>query len=110
MDRATLRIRENVRGPAGQPGFLLIAPPNEKLDWDVEHEVASTCRHWMSQHQAWWIAAPYLTTAHQIVDRFSPRPQPAWTRLARRLAPSLGEWARRVTTVGYTVSRPTGNR
>lgn len=110
MDRATVRIREEVRGPAGQPGFLLIAPPNEKLDWDVEHEVASTCRQWMREQQAWWIAAPYLTTARQIADRFSPPPQPAWGRLALRVVPPLRDWLRRVSAVSYPVSGPSENR
>ena len=110
MDRGTLRIREGVRGPAGEPGFLLIAPPNEALDWDVENEVASTCRKWMSEHQAWWIAAPYLAAAQQIVSRFAGPAEPAWARLARRLTPQLVVWVRRVSSHEYTLSTPSENR
>lgn len=110
MNRGTLRIREGVRGPAGEPGFLLIAPPNEALDWDVENEVASTCRQWMSEHQAWWIAAPYLATAHQIVRRFAGPPDRAWHRLARRLPPQLLAWARRASSWEYPLSAPSENR
>jgi hypothetical protein len=110
VDRGTLRIREGVRGPAGEPGLLLIAPPNEKLDWDVENEVASTARCWMSEHQAWWIAAPYRTTADQIVDRFCGPREPGWARVTRRLAPQLGAWFRRASALGYPVSTPSENR
>lgn len=110
MNRGTLRIREGVRGPAGEPGFLLMAPASEALDWDVEQEVASTSRKWMSEHQAWWIAAPYLTTARQIVSRFAGPPDPAWARLARRLPPQLGVWVRRVSSVDHPLSAPSENR
>lgn len=110
MNRGTLRIREGVRGTAGEPGFLLIAPPNEALDWDVENEVASTSRRWMSEHQAWWIAAPYLPTAREIVRRFSGPPERVWLRLARRLPPQLAAWVRRGASVDYPLSTPTENR
>ena len=83
MEREKFGIRHGVAGPGGEVGFLLIAPPSEALDWDVEQEIASTCRYWIASHQAWWIAAPYLTTAHQILRRFEPAPEPAWLRLAR---------------------------
>ena len=83
MDRRKFDVRHDVRGPAGEAGFLLIAPPSEALDWDVQQEVASTCRHWMASQQAWWIAAPYLSTAWQILDRLQPQPEPAWLRLLR---------------------------
>jgi hypothetical protein len=86
-----LDVRHDVRGPAGEPGFLLIAPPSEALDWDVQHEIASTCRHWMASQQAWWIAAPYLSTAWAILERLNPKTEPAWLRLARaHLSPQLG--------------------
>jgi hypothetical protein len=90
VERRTLDVRCNVRGPAGEPGFLLIAPPSEALDWDVQHEIASTSRYWVASQQAWWIAAPYLSTAREILERIEPRPQPAWLRLLRpHLSPQL---------------------
>ena len=83
MERETFGIRHGVVGPAGEVGILLIAPPSEALDWDVQHEIASTCRYWMASHQAWWIASPYLTTATHILRRFEPATEPAWLRLAK---------------------------
>ena len=88
MERRTYDVRHDVRGPAGEAGFLLIAPPSEALDWDIQHEVASTSRYWVASQQAWWIAAPYLGTAWQILDRLQPQPEPAWLRLLR---PHLSE-------------------
>lgn len=63
-------------------GFLLMVPPDEALDWDVQQEIASTSRHWMASHQAWWVAMPYLSTARLILGRFEEKSQPAWLRLA----------------------------
>jgi hypothetical protein len=86
-------IRQGVPGPSGQMGFLLQAPPDEALDWDIEHEIASTSRCWMSEHRAWWIAMPYLNTAHGIMARFERCPEPAWVRLARlHLPANLSGW------------------
>jgi hypothetical protein len=65
----TARIIHGVPGPSGEPGILLLVPPSEALDWDLEDEVASTSRYWMANHQAWWIAAPYASTAAVIVAR-----------------------------------------
>jgi hypothetical protein len=76
-------IRQGVKGPGGAAGFLLIAPPSEALDWDVQNEIGSNCRCWSPDYQAWWIAAPYLTTARQILQRVEPRPEPIGLRLAR---------------------------
>jgi len=69
-------IQLDVPGPGGQAGFLLIAPRNEAIDWDIQNEIASTSRHWLEEHQAWWVAAYYLATARDIVHRFAP-PAPA---------------------------------
>ena len=110
MDRGTVRIREGVSGPDGQPGFLLIAPPSEVLDWDVENEVASTCRVWMRDEQAWWIADPYRTTAGEILHRFAGPPEPAWERMARRLPAQLTGWLRRSWAVSVRISTPTENQ
>ena len=83
MEGKKYDVRHDVRGPAGEHGFLLIAPPSEALDWDVQNEVASTSRYWMPSQQAWWIATPYLSTAWQILDRLQPQTEPAWLRLLR---------------------------
>lgn len=70
------QIQPDVPGPDGQPGFLLIVPRDEVLDWDIRDEIVSTSRYWVQERQAWWVAAAYLHTAKEIVDRFSP-PAPA---------------------------------
>lgn len=88
MERRTFDVRQDVRGPAGEPGFLLIAPPSEALDWDIQNEIASTCRYWIASQQAWWIAAPYLSTARQILGRVAPQPEPAWLRFLRPHLPA----------------------
>jgi hypothetical protein len=88
VERRKWSIREGIPGPAGEPGFLLVAPASEALDWDIEHEIASTSRFWMSKHQAWWIAASYLETVRAIVARFDSRPEPAWVRMARLHLPA----------------------
>ncbi len=44
MEQRMVRIQLGVRGPAGQEGFVLDAPANEALDWDIRHEIASTPR------------------------------------------------------------------
>lgn len=88
MDGRRTGIRLDVRGPAGEAGFLLLAPPSEMLDWDVQHEIASTSRYWMREHQAWWIAAPYRSTAESILVRFDPGTRSGW-RFARPRLPAL---------------------
>src|SRR5690606_27879334 len=62
-------IIHGVPGPSGEPGVVLQVPPSEALDWDLSAEVASTARHWMAERQAWWVAAPYASTAAAIVAR-----------------------------------------
>ena len=107
MERKRFDVRHDVRGPAGEDGFLLIAPPSEALDWDVQHEVASTSRYWIASKQAWWIAAPYLSTAWQILDRLEPQPEPTWLRLLR---PHLSEaWTVKLTSLVSLGGPPRGN-
>ena len=81
MERSGSGIRAGVRGPGGESGFLLIAPPSEALDWDVQEEIGTTSRYWMSSHQAWWIAAPYRATASRILARLEPPPRSSWQRV-----------------------------
>jgi hypothetical protein len=110
VERRKLDVRHDVRGPAGEPGFLLVAPPSEALDWDVQHEVASTCRYWMASHQAWWIAAPYLSTAWDILERLDPQPEPAWLRFLRpHLSPQLNMKLLSLTSLGGSL-RSTADR
>lgn len=66
------KIETDVPGPDGQPGFLLIVPRDEVLDWDIQNEIGSASRFWVRDRQAWWVAAAYLHTAREIVDRFRP--------------------------------------
>ena len=80
-------IRQGVQGPAGEKGFLLIAPASEALDWDVQHEISSTCRHWMPEQQAWWIASAYLATANEILTRFDPPHYSWWLKVANAVLP-----------------------
>lgn len=83
------KIENDVVGPAGQPGFLLVSPPDEALEWDIQHEIASTSRHWLPDRQAWWIAAPYLSTARSILSRMDAAPPlpPQAEAVAPPLAP-----------------------
>lgn len=69
MNTRSPRIIHGVPGPSGEPGVLLLVPSSEALDWDLRDEVASTSRHWMADRQAWWVAAPYASTAVAIVTR-----------------------------------------
>jgi hypothetical protein len=50
---------------------LVVVPPSEALDWDLKDEVASTARCWIAERQAWWVAAPYASTAVAIATRFN---------------------------------------
>lgn len=61
-------IQIGVPGPDGRPGFLLIVPRDEALEWDIRDEIVSTSRYWVPDRQAWWIAAPYLPTAVPLND------------------------------------------
>lgn len=72
MESRRIKIESGVRGPGGEVGFLLIAPPSEALDWDIQHEIGSTSRSWVRSRQAWWIAAPYLPAARLIAERLYP--------------------------------------
>ena len=105
MERRKYDVRHDVPGPAGEAGFLLIAPPSEALDWDIQHEIASTCRCWMAGDQAWWIAAPYLSTACEILDRVKPEPdpEPAWLRRVRpHLSAAVGLRLAALVSLGST--------
>jgi hypothetical protein len=82
----------------------MIAPPSEALDWDIEHEIASTSRCWMSKHQKWWIAASYRRTAQAIMARFEGRPEPVWVRMARlHLPANVSGWMLGRLEVGGTL-------
>lgn len=72
MEIHSPKIETDVPGPDGQPGFLLIVPRDEVLDWDIQNEIGSASRFWVRDRQAWWVAAAYLHTAREIVDRFQP--------------------------------------
>ena len=49
----------------------MVVPPSEALDWDLKDEVASTARYWNAEREAWWVAAPYASTAVSIATRFN---------------------------------------
>jgi hypothetical protein len=61
-----------MRGPRGEAGFLLNGPPCEGLLWDLEHEVASSRRLWLSDEEGWWVACSYFDTVLDVVLRFFP--------------------------------------
>lgn len=69
-------IEFGVSGPSGEDGVLLIAPRDEAMEWDLKHEIASTSRHWVREKEAWWIAAAYVPTLHDIVLRFGGEVEP----------------------------------
>ncbi|HEX6068439.1 MAG TPA: hypothetical protein VFZ18_01405 [Longimicrobiaceae bacterium] len=71
MNPWTARIVHGVAGPTGEPGVLVVLPPSEALDWDLKDEVASTARCWIADREAWWVAAPYASTAVSIATRFN---------------------------------------
>jgi hypothetical protein len=68
----TPTIERGVRGRRGEDGILLRAPRSEALSWDLEMEVAAARREWLSDRQAWWIAASYYRTVISIVLRSHP--------------------------------------
>ena len=82
MSDTSTRIVPGVPGPGGEAGVLLIAPRNEALDWDLRAEVASTSLYWMADRQAWWVAAPYASTAEAILGRTRSGAEGAPTRTA----------------------------
>ena len=51
--------------------MLVVVPPSEAHDWDLRDEVASTARYWIAEREAWWVAAPYASTAVSIATRFN---------------------------------------
>lgn len=61
-----------VRGPRGEIGFLIQADFPEGLVWDLEHEIVSSRRAWLSADEGWWVASSYFDTALDIVLRFFP--------------------------------------
>lgn len=63
-------IQLGARGPRGESGFLLLAASNEKLSWDLEHEIVSARRAVRAEQDGWWIASSYFDTAVDIVLRF----------------------------------------
>jgi hypothetical protein len=83
MQRRLVRIELGVRNPTGQDGFLIVAPRDEALEWDLRHEIASTSLSWLAERRAWWISASYLPTVRTILERFddlevlgAPPPEP----------------------------------
>jgi hypothetical protein len=68
----TPTIEAPVPGPRREDGFLLRAPPNEALTWDLEAEVVSARRAWIEERQAWWIAGSYQSTVVRLVLRTFP--------------------------------------
>ena len=65
-------IELGIRGPRGEPGFRLLAPSTEQITWDLEHEIVSSRRFWLSPQEGWWIASSYFDTALEILLRFFP--------------------------------------
>ena len=61
-----------VRGPRGEAGFLIQAEFPEGLVWDLENEIVSSRRAWLSAEEGWWVASSYFDTALDIVLRFFP--------------------------------------
>lgn len=68
------RIDAGVRGPAGQPGFILTVPFSESLEWDLENEITSPSRLRLVGSSSWWIAEPYRETVYEILARLGLRP------------------------------------
>jgi hypothetical protein len=96
LNRWTARIIYGVPGPTGEPGVLVVVPPSEALDWDLKDEVASTARYWNAEREAWWVAAPYASTALVIATRFNGGRPP----LEEHASPSAN--GRKVAGVGPT--------
>ena len=65
-------VELGVRGPRGEAGFLVQADFPEGLVWDLEHEIVSSRRSWLSAEEGWWIASSYFDTALDIILRFFP--------------------------------------
>lgn len=61
-----------VRGPRGEAGFLIQAEFPEAVVWDIENEIVSARRAWLSSDEGWWVASSYFDTALDIVLRFFP--------------------------------------
>lgn len=84
-------IEFGVSGPSGEDGVLLIAPRDEAMEWDLKHEIASTSRHWVREKEAWWIAAAYVPTLHDIVLRFGGEVDPLAVEAAGPPTPPVVE-------------------
>ena len=67
--------------------MLVVVPPSEALDWDLKDEVASTARCWIAEREAWWVAAPYASTAVAIATRFNGGRPPLEGRLVHSAVP-----------------------
>lgn len=68
----TPTIELHVAGPRNDAGFVLRAPRDEALVWDLENEVVTSRRVWLPEREAWWIAASYLQTVLEVVLRSFP--------------------------------------
>lgn len=66
---ATPTLEGGVAGPRGQLGYLLRAPQDEALSWDLANEITSTGCRWMDERAGWWIATSYFDTAVELVLR-----------------------------------------
>jgi hypothetical protein len=93
------KIETGVPGPDGQPGFLLVVPRDEVLDWDIQSEIGSASRFWVRDRQAWWVAAAYLHTAQEIVGRFPPPPVRAPSPAAGEASPPRRGWRARLAAL-----------
>lgn len=65
-------VELGVRGPRGEAGFLIQSSFPEGLVWDLENEIVSARREWLSSQEGWWVASSYFDTAVDIVLRFFP--------------------------------------
>lgn len=68
----TPTIEQGVRGPRGEEGLLLRAPPVETLVWDLAEEIVSARMEWVEKCQGWWIAGSYHETVVTVVLRSFP--------------------------------------
>ena len=68
----TPTLQSGVPGPKGQPGYLLRAPEQESLAWDLENEIATTGHLWLEELGGWWVAASYFETLVDLILRTFP--------------------------------------
>lgn len=95
---ATPTIQLGVAGRRGEDGFLLRAPLNEALAWDIESEVLSLRRAWIDERSGWWIARCYLEVVIDVVLRSFPAVQVV--RGAEDRLVSREQWRARQAKVG----------